>query len=116
MSASTRTFDFEIELKFQTVKTFNGIANEEYSQLFDFVNTKKLPMKNAGKNHASHLIVTLVERVLILSKFLQYKCSFKVIGDPKNDGKFKNEQKEVNKMDGSLVSQFLMLFSSHYIT
>lgn len=58
VSAATRTFDFEIELKYQIVHTFNGIANEEYSQLFDFVNMNKLHMKNAGgQKHVSQQMI-----------------------------------------------------------
>lgn len=66
VSALTRTFDFEIELKYQTVHTFSNIANEEYSQLFDFANMKKLHLKNAGKNHVSQMIVTYGLVLLLL--------------------------------------------------
>lgn len=47
---STRTFDFEIELKSGTVHTFSSIVKEEYSKLFDFITAKKLHVKNRGKN------------------------------------------------------------------
>ncbi|XP_026481775.1 LOW QUALITY PROTEIN: FACT complex subunit Ssrp1-like [Ctenocephalides felis] len=47
---STRSFDFEIELKSGTVHTFSSIEKEEYSKLFDFITSKKLHIKNTGKN------------------------------------------------------------------
>lgn len=47
---STRTFDFEVELKSGTVHTFSSIEKEEYSKLFDFITAKKLHVKNRGKN------------------------------------------------------------------
>uniref|UniRef100_A0A8W7P6U7 FACT complex subunit SSRP1 n=1 Tax=Anopheles coluzzii TaxID=1518534 RepID=A0A8W7P6U7_ANOCL len=45
---STRSFDFEIELKTGTVHTFSSIEKEEYSKLFDFIVSKKLNVKNTG--------------------------------------------------------------------
>uniref|UniRef100_A0A2M4AMA1 FACT complex subunit SSRP1 n=2 Tax=Anopheles triannulatus TaxID=58253 RepID=A0A2M4AMA1_9DIPT len=45
---STRSFDFEIELKTGTVHTFSSIEKEEYSKLFDFISSKKLHVKNTG--------------------------------------------------------------------
>ncbi|CAG9771400.1 unnamed protein product [Ceutorhynchus assimilis] len=47
---STRSFDFEIELKSGTVHTFSSIEKEEYSKLFDFITSKKLNIKNRGKS------------------------------------------------------------------
>jgi len=47
---STRSFDFEIELKSGTVNTFSSIEKEEYGKLFDFIKDKKLHVKNTGKN------------------------------------------------------------------
>ncbi|XP_028127722.2 FACT complex subunit Ssrp1 [Diabrotica virgifera virgifera] len=47
---STRSFDFEIELKSGTVHTFSSIEKEEYGKLFDFITKKKLNIKNRGKN------------------------------------------------------------------
>lgn len=47
---STRSFDFEIELKSNTVHTFSSIEKEEYSKLFDFITAKKIHVKNTGKN------------------------------------------------------------------
>lgn len=47
---STRTFDFEIDLKSGTIHTFSSIEKEEYSKLFDFITSKKLNIKNRGKN------------------------------------------------------------------
>ncbi|KAI4461805.1 fact complex subunit ssrp1 [Holotrichia oblita] len=47
---STRSFDFEIELKSGTVHTFSSIEKEEYGKLFDFITSKKLHVKNRGKN------------------------------------------------------------------
>ncbi|XP_058174044.1 FACT complex subunit Ssrp1-like isoform X2 [Anopheles ziemanni] len=45
---STRSFDFEIELKTGTVHTFSSIEKEEYSKMFDFITSKKLHVKNTG--------------------------------------------------------------------
>ncbi|XP_055383339.1 FACT complex subunit Ssrp1 [Condylostylus longicornis] len=47
---STRSFDFEIELKSGTIHTFSSIEKEEYGKLFDFIKDKKLHVKNTGKN------------------------------------------------------------------
>ncbi|KAJ8932779.1 hypothetical protein NQ314_014483 [Rhamnusium bicolor] len=47
---STRSFDFEVELKSGTVHTFSSIEKEEYAKLFDFITCKKLNIKNRGKN------------------------------------------------------------------
>lgn len=47
---STRSFDFEVELKSGTVHTFSSIEKEEYAKLFDFITSKKLNIKNRGKN------------------------------------------------------------------
>uniref|UniRef100_R4FNX0 FACT complex subunit SSRP1 n=1 Tax=Rhodnius prolixus TaxID=13249 RepID=R4FNX0_RHOPR len=43
---STRSFDFEIELKSGVVHTFSSIEKEEYGKLFDFITVKKLRVKN----------------------------------------------------------------------
>lgn len=47
---STRSFDFEIELKSGTNHTFSSIEKEEYTKLFDFISSKKISIKNTGKN------------------------------------------------------------------
>ncbi|KAM4636764.1 FACT complex subunit SSRP1 [Discoglossus pictus] len=47
-TTTTRSFDFEIETKQATVYTFSSIEREEYGKLFDFVNAKKLNIKNRG--------------------------------------------------------------------
>ncbi|XP_018329457.1 FACT complex subunit Ssrp1 [Agrilus planipennis] len=47
---STRSFDFEIELKSGTVHTFSSIEKEEYAKLFDFITAKKINIKNKGKS------------------------------------------------------------------
>ncbi|XP_025206341.1 FACT complex subunit Ssrp1 [Melanaphis sacchari] len=47
---STRSFDFEIELKNGVIHTFSSIEKEEYGSLYDFINTKKLRVKNTGKS------------------------------------------------------------------
>lgn len=48
---STRSFDFEIELKSSgVVHTFSSIEKEEYNTLFNFISSKKIPVKNTGKN------------------------------------------------------------------
>ncbi|XP_050508610.1 uncharacterized protein LOC126885869 isoform X12 [Diabrotica virgifera virgifera] len=43
---STRSFDFEIEVKPCTVHTFGSIEKEEYGKLFDFITKKKLNIKD----------------------------------------------------------------------
>ncbi|XP_013787241.2 FACT complex subunit Ssrp1-like [Limulus polyphemus] len=45
---STRSFDFEVETKNGVVHTFSSIEKEEYGKLFDFVDNKKLRIKNRG--------------------------------------------------------------------
>ncbi|GIY29909.1 FACT complex subunit SSRP1 [Caerostris darwini] len=45
---STRSFDFEIEIKTGMVHTFSSIEKEEYGRLFDFINLKKLRIKNCN--------------------------------------------------------------------
>uniref|UniRef100_A0A1B0D4W3 FACT complex subunit SSRP1 n=1 Tax=Phlebotomus papatasi TaxID=29031 RepID=A0A1B0D4W3_PHLPP len=47
---STRSFDFEIELKSGTQHTFSSIEKEEYNKLFEFIVSKKIHVKNTGKN------------------------------------------------------------------
>lgn len=47
---STRSFDFEIALKSGNVYTFSSIEKEEYAKLYDFITSKKLNVKNTGKN------------------------------------------------------------------
>ncbi|XP_029347227.1 FACT complex subunit Ssrp1-like [Acyrthosiphon pisum] len=47
---STRSFDFEIELKNGVKHTFSSIEKEEYGSLYDFINAKKLRVKNTGKS------------------------------------------------------------------
>ncbi|XP_075959265.1 FACT complex subunit SSRP1a [Anarhichas minor] len=47
-TTTTRSFDFEIETKQGNQYTFSSIEREEYGKLFDFVNTKKLNIKNRG--------------------------------------------------------------------
>lgn len=47
---STRSFDFEVELKSSTVHTFSSIEKEEYTKLYDYCTSKKLHVKNRGKN------------------------------------------------------------------
>ncbi|XP_061756065.1 FACT complex subunit SSRP1-like isoform X1 [Nerophis ophidion] len=47
-TTTTRSFDFEIESKQGNQYTFSSIEREEYGKLFDFVNAKKLNIKNRG--------------------------------------------------------------------
>uniref|UniRef100_U5EZF4 FACT complex subunit SSRP1 n=1 Tax=Corethrella appendiculata TaxID=1370023 RepID=U5EZF4_9DIPT len=47
---STRSFDFEVELKSGNVHTFSSIEKEEYGKLFDFISSKKIHVKNTGKD------------------------------------------------------------------
>lgn len=46
---STKSFDFEIELKSGTNHTFSSIEKEEYAKLYDFIVSKKITVKNSGK-------------------------------------------------------------------
>jgi structure-specific recognition protein 1 len=46
---STKSFDFEIDLKSGTTHTFSSIEKEEYSKLYDFIVSKKITVKNTGK-------------------------------------------------------------------
>ncbi|KAG7163414.1 FACT complex subunit Ssrp1-like [Homarus americanus] len=47
--STTRSFDFEVEVKNGLVNTFSSIEKGEYNRLFDYVNQKKLRIKNRGK-------------------------------------------------------------------
>ncbi|CAM9119625.1 unnamed protein product, partial [Lampetra fluviatilis] len=47
-NTTTRSFDFEVETRQAHVYTFSSIEREEYGKLFDFVNGKKLNIKNRG--------------------------------------------------------------------
>lgn len=47
---STRSFDFEVELKNGVIHTFSSIEKDEYEKMFDFIASKKLIVKNRGKN------------------------------------------------------------------
>ncbi|CAG9561749.1 unnamed protein product [Danaus chrysippus] len=49
-ASSTKSFDFEIELKSGSVHTFSSIEKGEYDKLFDYITSKKLHVKNTGKN------------------------------------------------------------------
>lgn len=49
---SNRSFDFEVEVRAGTVYTFSSIEKEEYNKMFDFITSKKLPVKNTGKGGA----------------------------------------------------------------
>ncbi|KAF9809667.1 hypothetical protein SFRURICE_016438 [Spodoptera frugiperda] len=44
------SFDFEIELKQGSIHTFSSIEKGEYDKLFDYITSKKLHVKNTGKN------------------------------------------------------------------
>ena len=46
--SSTRSFDFEVETKSGVIHVFSSIEKEEYARLFDFVQSKKLRVKNTG--------------------------------------------------------------------
>ncbi|GMS89802.1 hypothetical protein PENTCL1PPCAC_11977 [Pristionchus entomophagus] len=51
---STRSFDFEIELKSGSTLVFNSVEKEEYNKLFDFVSNKGLRIRNAKKMEKSY--------------------------------------------------------------
>ncbi|CAJ0928527.1 unnamed protein product, partial [Mesorhabditis belari] len=46
---STRSFDFEVEMKSGTNLVFNSVEKEEYSKLYDYVQGKSLRIRNAKK-------------------------------------------------------------------
>lgn len=46
---STRSFDFEIELKVGQTLVFNSVEKEEYNKLYDYVQNKHLRIRNAKK-------------------------------------------------------------------
>lgn len=46
---STRSFDFEIELKSGPELVFNSVEKDEYTKLYDYVQTKHLRIRNAKK-------------------------------------------------------------------
>ncbi|KAI6181659.1 FACT complex subunit SSRP1 [Aphelenchoides besseyi] len=47
--ASTRSFDFEIVQRSGNTITFSSIAKDDYNKLFDFVEKKKLKIRNAKR-------------------------------------------------------------------
>ncbi|KAL4716737.1 hypothetical protein ACJJTC_004856 [Scirpophaga incertulas] len=49
-ASSTKSFDFEIELKSGSIHTFSSIEKGEYDKLFNYISSKKLHVKNTGKN------------------------------------------------------------------
>ncbi|CAG5045157.1 unnamed protein product [Parnassius apollo] len=49
-ASATKSFDFEIELKSGSIHTFSSIEKGEYDKLFDYITSKKLHVKNTGKN------------------------------------------------------------------
>ncbi|KAK5986077.1 FACT complex subunit SSRP1 [Trichostrongylus colubriformis] len=51
---STRSFDFEIELKVGQVLVFNSVEKEEYNKLYDYVQNKHLRIRNAKKMDKSY--------------------------------------------------------------
>ncbi|GMR42817.1 hypothetical protein PMAYCL1PPCAC_13012, partial [Pristionchus mayeri] len=51
---STRSFDFEIELKSGSTLVFNSVEKEEYNKLFDFIVNKGLRIRNAKKMEKSY--------------------------------------------------------------
>ncbi|KAK6298950.1 FACT complex subunit SSRP1a isoform X2 [Coregonus clupeaformis] len=53
-TTTTRSFDFEVETKQGNQFTFSSIEREEYGKLFDFVNAKKLDIKNRGFKEAKN--------------------------------------------------------------
>lgn len=53
---STRSFDFEIELKSGVVHTFSSIEKEEYGKLYDFITSKKLHVKNKKNEKANYSV------------------------------------------------------------
>ncbi|XP_018014547.1 FACT complex subunit Ssrp1 [Hyalella azteca] len=47
--STTRSFDFEVEVKNSGTHTFSSIEKGEYDRLFDYVKSKNLRIKNRGK-------------------------------------------------------------------
>merc|ERR1712048_391553 len=56
-----RTFDFEIDLKNNTQVIFNNVPRDEYGPLFDFLNAKKLNIKNNKKSGKGSMMDDLVD-------------------------------------------------------
>lgn len=54
-----RSFDFEIALKSGNVHTFSSIEKGEYDKLFNYISSKKLHVKNTGKNVSIQLNMIL---------------------------------------------------------
>lgn len=70
---STRSFDFEIELKSGTNHTFSSIEKEEYNKLYDFISSKKIHVKNTGKN------VSVIKSSIFLGPYKStYSFNFRI--------------------------------------
>lgn len=64
---STRSFDFEIELTTGVLHTFSSIEKEEYGKLYDFINSKKLRVKNRGKGVSKTIKIQTTIKLDILN-------------------------------------------------
>lgn len=71
---STRSFDFEIELKSSVVHTFSSIEKEEYTKLFNYITSKKIHVKNTGKNVSRVFVESLAKlnRIYDICVWSQY--------------------------------------------
>ena len=73
---STRSFDFEVDTKNGVVHTFSSIEKEEYNRLYDFINSKKLRVKNTGRSVIySYLFKCFVSQIIYISFHLKEKSS-----------------------------------------
>ena len=70
---STRSFDFEVDTKNGVVHTFSSIEKEEYNRLYDFINNKKLRVKNTGRSVT--IISGVVMLFLLLINLFIYFCT-----------------------------------------
>ncbi|XP_034399324.1 FACT complex subunit SSRP1a isoform X1 [Cyclopterus lumpus] len=100
-TTTTRSFDFEIETKQGNQFTFSSIEREEYGKLFDFVNAKKLNIKNRG----------FKEKKGMKGKIDEYSDSDEDQHDAylermKAEGKIREEGNESEESDGESDESF----------
>ena len=70
---STRSFDFEVETKNGVVHTFSSIEKEEYNRLYDFINSKKLRIKNTGRSVT--ILITRFVKINLITRLFSGKGS-----------------------------------------
>lgn len=73
-----RSFDFEIALKSGNVHTFSSIEKGEYDKLFDYISSKKLNVKNTGKNVSLIFFFILLYFISVTNKIKEQYFNFKI--------------------------------------